>query len=142
MPSQTIRDVMTKDPMKLSAGAPLVEAARAMRDGDVGAVLVMRSGDELCGVVTDRDIAMRAVAEGRHPNQTRLDDVCSHVVTTVKLDDSIDTAVRLMREHAVRRLPVVDEAGRPVGVVSLGDLAVEGDPGSALGEISAADPNR
>jgi CBS domain-containing protein len=142
MPSQTIRDLMTEDPVRLSTGTTVVEAARAMRDRDVGAVLVMKSGDELCGLVTDRDIAMRAVAEGRDPNRTSLDEVCSHQVTTVRAEDSTDTAVRLMREHAVRRLPVVDEGGRPVGIVSLGDLAVEGDPDSALGEISAAEPNR
>jgi CBS domain-containing protein len=143
MPSQTVADVMTKDPVTLSADTSLVEAARAMRDRDVGAVIVLKGdGRDLCGMVTDRDIAMRAVAEGRDPSEAKLDDVCSHEVISVRPDDSVEAAIRLMREHAVRRLPVVDENGGPVGVVSLGDLAVERDPRSALGEISAAEPNR
>lgn len=143
MQSQTVREVMTADPVALSADTALVAAARSMRDRDVGAIIVLRSdGDTVCGMVTDRDIAMRAVADGWDPRRTRLDDVCSHELITLRPDDPVERAMELMREHAVRRLPVVDDGNRPLGIVSLGDLAVERDPGSALGGISAAEPNR
>ena len=142
MPSQTIRDLMTEDPVTLSADTSLVDAARAMRDEDVGDVIVLKAdGRGLCGMVTDRDIVIRAVAEGRDPSETKLDEVCSHEVISARPEDSVQNAVQIMREHSVRRLPVVDDNGSPVGVVSLGDLAVEVDPGSVLGEISAAEPN-
>jgi CBS domain-containing protein len=141
--AQAVREVMTSNPVALSASTPLVEAARAMRDRDVGAVVVLQSdGASACGVVTDRDVAIRAVAEGRDPRATTLDEICSHEVVTVGPDDSIDTAVDLMRQHAIRRLVVVGEGNRPQGILSLGDLAVEREPDSALGEISAAEPNR
>jgi CBS domain-containing protein len=91
-------------------------------------------------VVTDRDIALRIVAEGRDSAATTLADVCSHSLLTVTPTDSVEEAVRLMRTHAIRRLPVVED-GRAVGIVSLGDLAIERDPDSALGEISSAPPN-
>jgi CBS domain-containing protein len=143
MQSQTVREVMTAEPVALSADTALVAAARSMRDRDIGAIIVLRSdGDTVCGMVTDRDIAMRAVADGWDPRRTRLDDVCSHELITLRPDDPVERAMELMREHAVRRLPVVDDGNRPLGIVSLGDLAVEREPGSALGGISAAEPNR
>jgi CBS domain-containing protein len=131
---------MTAKPVALQAGTTLVEAARAMRDHDVGDVLVLED-DRLRGIVTDRDIAIRAVAEGRDPSSTVLGEICSGADVTVAPDDTVDRAVELMRQRAVRRLPVV-ENGRPIGIVSLGDLAVERDPQSTLSDISAADPNR
>ena len=87
-----------------------------------------------------RDIVVRTVAEARDPATTTLADICSHALTTVSPTDSIEQAVQLMRAKAIRRLPVV-EGGQAVGIVSLGDLAVERDPSSALGDISAAPPN-
>jgi CBS domain-containing protein len=138
--AQSIRFVMTAKPLALQAGTTLFEAARAMRDHDIGNVLVLED-DELRGIVTDRDIAIRGVAQGRDPSRTVLGEICSGEMVAVSPDDSVDRAVELMRSSAVRRLPVVEQ-GRPVGIVSLGDLAVETDPASALGEISAADPNR
>lgn len=134
-----IRDVMTKDPQILPASASLVDAARLMRDEDIGPVIVVE-GDQVVGIVTDRDIVVRAVAEDRPPSGTTVADVASRDLTTVSPDDSLDDGVRLMRERAVRRLPVV-EGGKPVGIVALGDLAVERDPDSALADISAAEPN-
>jgi CBS domain-containing protein len=143
MQSRTVREVMTANPVALGGDTALVAAARSMRDRDVGVIIVLRSdGDTVCGVVTDRDIAMRAVADGWDPRRTRLDDVCSHDLVTLRPDDPVERAVELMRQHAVRRLPVVDDSNHPLGIISLGDLAVERDPGSALGEISAAEPNR
>jgi CBS domain-containing protein len=138
--AQTIRDVMTAHPITFPATSSLVEAARAMRDSDIGDVIVVENG-RLCGVVTDRDITVRGVAEGHDVSSLTLGDICSRHLTTLSPMDSVEDAVRLMREKALRRLPVV-EGGKPVGIVSLGDLAVTQDPHSALGNISAAPANR
>lgn len=134
-----IRDVMTKDPQILPASASLVDAAKVMRDEDIGPVIVVEN-DRVVGIVTDRDIVVRAVAEDRSPSATTVGDVASRDLTTVSPGDAVEDAVRLMREGAVRRLPVV-EGGKPVGIVALGDLAVQRDPDSALADISAAEPN-
>jgi CBS domain-containing protein len=139
MMPQRIQDVMTTNPVTLPGTASVHEAARAMRDHNIGDVIVIEH-NEVCGIVTDRDIIVRTVAEARDPATTPLADLCSHALLTVAPTDSIEEAVRLMRTHAIRRLPVV-EGGKAVGIVSLGDLAVERDPDSALGEISAAPPN-
>lgn len=137
--AQKVRDIMTGVPVTLERNQSLVDAARMMRDAAIGDVLVTDNG-RLIGVLTDRDIVVRAVAEARDPGLTTVGEVCSPQVTTVEPDDDLDTAVRLMREQAIRRLPVVDD-GRAVGIVSLGDLAVERDERSALADISAAPPN-
>lgn len=138
MPKQ-IRDVMTDAPLAVGPATTVTEAARAMRDRDVGAVLVME-GEQLRGLVTDRDLVVRVVADGGDIATTPVLDACSEEVITVGPDDPEGRAVDLMRGNALRRLPVV-ENNRPVGIVSLGDLAVDRDPGSALGEISASQPN-
>ncbi len=90
--------------------------------------------------MTDRDITVRAVAEGRDAEGTKLGDICTRDVTTLTPDDSVEDASRLMREKAIRRLPIV-ENDRPVGIVALGDLAEEGDAGHTLEDISEAPPN-
>lgn len=137
---QMIRDVMTPSPIALPSSSTAAEAARAMRDADIGDVIVTENG-QVCSIVTDRDIVVRVVAEGRQPGQTSLGDICSRDLTTLSPTSTVRDALHLMSEKAVRRLPVV-ENGRPVGIVSLGDLAVEREPGSVLGEISSAPPNR
>ncbi len=137
--AQTVRDVMTENLVTLPGSAPLADAARRMREADIGDVIVMANGG-MCGVVTDRDIVVRGIAEGKDPQSTTLDEICSHDVVTVGPDDAVEQAVQLMRQRAVRRLPVV-EGGRPVGIVSIGDLAIERDETSALADISAAEPN-
>jgi CBS domain-containing protein len=137
--TQRIRDVMTADPSTLPEDASVTDAARKMRDEDIGDVLVVRE-DELTAIVTDRDIAVRVVAEDRLPAETPLREIASEDLATVSPDDSIADAVRIMRKKALRRVPVV-ERGRPVGVVSIGDLAVERDTDSALADISASEPN-
>lgn len=137
---QAVRDVMTKDVVTCQAGDNLAQAARKMRDEDIGAVLVMKDS-KLCGIVTDRDIAIRAVADGKDPNQVKLSEVCSQEVVIITPDKPVNEAVKMMRDKALRRLPVVD-GGKPVGVVSLGDLAVDRDGKSVLASISAAEPNR
>jgi CBS domain-containing protein len=137
--AQAVREVMTEGPVSLEDSATVFDAARAMRDGDFGSVIVLKGGS-ICGVVTDRDIVVRAVAEGRDPKSVKLADICRGDVTTVTPEQPVDEVVRLMREKAIRRVPVV-EKGQPVGIVSLGDLAADRDEGSALREISAAPPN-
>ncbi|MFE0798516.1 CBS domain-containing protein [Streptomyces sp. NPDC058812] len=137
--TQYVRDIMTGDPVTVQPQTSVTAVARLMRDRDLGAVLVT-DGDELRGLVTDRDLVVRSVAEGGDPEQTTVAGACSDDVVTVRSDDELNRAVELMREHAVRRVPVVDD-GRPVGIVSLGDLAMERDPESALGDISVARPN-
>jgi CBS domain-containing protein len=137
--AQQIRELMTPNPVGLPGTASVHEAARAMRDAQIGDVIVFEN-NQVCGIVTDRDIVVRILAETRDPATTPLADICSHSIVTVTPTDSVEEAVRLMRTHAIRRLPVVD-GGQAVGIVSLGDLAVERDPGSALGKISGAPPN-
>lgn len=131
---------MTRDPRTVEADDSVVEAARQMREGDVGDVIVTRGG-QVAGIVTDRDIVIRAVAEGRAQESTRVSDVATTDVRALEPSQSVDEAIQAMREHDIRRLPVVAD-GRPVGIVSLGDLAVERDPDSALADISAASPDQ
>ncbi|MEV0225564.1 CBS domain-containing protein [Streptomyces sp. NPDC050704] len=134
-----VREVMTPGVVTVRPDASLVEAAQLMRAQDIGDVLV--AGDhDLVGVLTDRDIALRAVADGVDPLTVSAQAVCTPNPVVIGPDDAVSAAVELMRDHAVRRLPVV-ENGRPVGMVSLGDLAVSQDPESALAEISRALPD-
>jgi CBS domain-containing protein len=131
---QQVKEVMTTRPITLDRDASLVEAARVMRDRGIGDVIVVE-GEDAEGIVTDRDIVIRGVAEGADPNTTRLGQVVSGDLTSVAPDDPVERAIALMREKAVRRLPVL-EGGKPVGVVSLGDLAIQRDADSVLADIS------
>jgi CBS domain-containing protein len=135
-----VRDIMTRNPLTVESGDTVVAAARTMRDANIGDVVILDHG-QVRGILTDRDIVVRALAEGRDPAGTTAGEICSRDVTTLSPSDPIANAVAIMRDQAVRRLPVV-ENGRAVGIVSLGDLAVERDPQSTLGGISAAPPNR
>lgn len=134
-----VREVMTKDPIALQSDAPVIDAARKMRDEDIGPVIVLE-GDSVCGIVTDRDITLRVVAEGKDATSTKLAEICSKNPTTVSPDEGIADAIKLMKEHAIRRLPVV-QGGRPVGIVALGDLSVAADVDPAVERISEAPPN-
>jgi CBS domain-containing protein len=134
-----IREVMTPNPVTLDSQTPVMQAAQAMRENDIGDVVVRYDG-QLCGIVTDRDIVVRVLAAGKDPNATRLESVCSHDMLTVSPDQDASDAIRLMRERAIRRLPVV-ENNNLLGIVSLGDLAMALDPHSTLGDISAASPS-
>ena len=136
---QTVREVMTPNPKTLAPGATVMEAAHAMRESDIGNVVVLDNG-RLCGILTDRDIVVRALALGSDPVRTRVGDICSRDLTTISPDESVGQAVRLMRDKAIRRLPVEDQ-GRVVGVVTLGDVAIDADRRSALADVSAAPPN-
>ena len=133
-----VKDVMTRPVHLIEPDASLVAAAHRMRDENVGS-LPVGAGEELLGMITDRDIVVRCVAEGGDTKNAKVGDVCSADLTTVNADATIEEAARIMRDKALRRLPVVDR-GMPVGIVTLGDLAVQADPSSALGGISAARP--
>jgi CBS domain-containing protein len=137
--AQKVSDLMTSAPASLRPAQPLTEAAKAMREQGIGSVLVVDDG-RLKGLVTDRDIVVRAVADGRDPGRTTLAEVCSPDLVTAAPDDDADTAVQRMRERGVRRIPVVD-GDRPVGVLSIGDMAIERDERSALADISVQKPN-
>ncbi|OLT22082.1 oxidoreductase [Actinomadura sp. CNU-125] len=137
--ARKIRDIMTGSPTSVSPELDIVTVARAMRDEDIGAVLVAE-GDEMQGLVTDRDLVVRGLAAGDDPRQVKIGGLASRATATIGPDDTTDKAAQLMRERSVRRLPVVED-GRPVGIVSIGDLAVEKDSESALADISAARPN-
>ncbi|MEU6355112.1 CBS domain-containing protein [Streptomyces sp. NPDC047072] len=121
MRAELVRDVMTPGVVAVRPDASLVEAAQLMRAQDIGDVVVA-DGQRVVGVLTDRDIAVRAVADGADPLTVSAQSVCTPDPVTVAPGDPVAQAVALMREHAIRRLPVVED-GLPVGMVSLGDLA-------------------
>ncbi|WP_432056354.1 CBS domain-containing protein [Streptomyces sp. bgisy022] len=137
--TQYVKDVMTPGVVAVRPDASIAEAAQLMRAQDIGDVVVA-DGERVVGVLTDRDITVRAVADGRDPQGVSAVSVCTPDPLILAPDDPVSTAARLMRDQAVRRIPVV-ENGLPVGVVSLGDLAEARDPESALAGISRADPD-
>lgn len=139
--AQAIRDIMTQDLTTCPGDTNLVDAARRMRDDDVGDVIVVDDGGTMTGIVTDRDITIRAVAEQRDPTSTTVDDVASHDIATLGPNNDMDDATRIMRERAVRRLPIT-EGGKPVGIISVGDLAVTRDVDPVVSDISAKPANR
>jgi signal-transduction protein with cAMP-binding, CBS, and nucleotidyltransferase domain len=131
-----VRDIMTPDPVVLPATTTVKDGARRLRDDDIGNVLIEEDGT-LRGIVTDRDLAVRVLAEGLDPESVTLGDACTSDLLTIAPQDDLGDAVREMRRHAVRRVPVTDD-GAAIGVLSIGDLAVIEDPESALADISAA----
>ena len=136
--SQRIREVMTSNPATVESSSTVVEAARIMKQEDAGVVPVTENG-RLTGMVTDRDIAIRVVAEGMDPQSTVIREVASKDLVTIDPDQDLDEALRLMAKHKVRRLPVVEEDGRLVGVLAQADVAREGDDtqtGQVVQEIS------
>jgi CBS domain-containing protein len=129
----SIRDVMTSNPRAIDPSTPVMEAANSMRSEGVGSIPIVK-GDRLVGMLTDRDIVVRGVAEGRDPQSTSAGEIASRDLVTIDPDQSLDEAARLMARHQVRRLPVVEEDGRLVGIVSQGDVAQVGDD-SLTGEV-------
>ena len=121
-----IQDVMTQKLCSIDAEKPVSYAAKMMRDEDVGFAPIVE-GDRLVGTLTDRDIAVKVVAEGRDPNSTRVQEIASTDLVTVDPQQDLDEALRLMASNQVRRLPVVEEDGRLVGVVAQKDVAEQGD---------------
>jgi CBS domain-containing protein len=137
--AQTISEVMMPSPVTVRADEPIQGAATLMREQGVGDLIVVE-GQEVRGIVTDRDLVVRGLAAGHDPT-TPVGEMCSEQLATVDADADVDQAVAIMRDRALRRLPVVSE-GRLVGIVSIGDLAISQDPQSALADISAAPPNK
>lgn len=135
-----IREVMSTKPVTLPLSATVQEAAQAMREQDLGDIIVLDEKEQICGILTDRDITVRAVAEGRDPREVPIGEISSRELVTLSPDDEVGDAVKLMTQKAIRRLPVVDNA-KPVGIVSLGDLAVTQDSDSGLAAISSAPAN-
>jgi len=135
-----VRDVMTAAPIAVDPLAPMEAVARVMRDADVGVVLVA-DPDQVYGLVTDRDLVVRALASGEDVRRADVSTVCSARLAVVGPDEDMDAARREMEAHGVRRLPVVQD-GDVVGMVSLGDLAAATEPDSTLGRISSAPANQ
>ena len=139
--ARQVRDTMRSDPVSVQPDTPIQQVAALMDEHEIGDVLVTE-GEKLVGIITDRDIVVRAIAHGKAARDTPAKEVCSNGgdLATVGPDDDLGEALRLMREKAVRRIPVV-ENGKPVGIVSLGDVALEGRGLEALRDISAASPD-
>ena len=135
---KSIQDVMTSNPCAIDANQPVSYAAKMMKDEDVGLAPIVE-GDRLVGALTDRDITVRVVAEGKDPQTVKVREVASTDVITVDPQQDLDEALKLMARHQVRRLPVVEEDGRLVGVVAQADVAEEAKPkkvGELVEEIS------
>jgi CBS domain-containing protein len=137
---RAVREVMTSPVETVTPDASLAEAAKTMQRKDIGDVLVVGNGGEIRGILTDRDLAIRSLAEDRDPSDISAGDIMSPVTATVEPSATVSEALDLMRRHDVRRLPVVS-GGAPVGIVSLGDLSRSGGAGAALADISTAPAN-
>jgi CBS domain-containing protein len=120
--AKTIHDLMTSNPSTIEPDKTVADAAKLMRDEDAGLIPIVE-GQKLAGTITDRDIAIRVVAEGKDPQSSTVRDVMTSRLVTVDPDQDLDEALRLMAEHQVRRLPVVEEDGRLVGIVAQADIA-------------------
>jgi CBS domain-containing protein len=133
-----ISDAMTSNPCAIDADKPVAYAAKMMKDEDVGFAPIVE-GARLVGALTDRDIAMKVVAEGKDPETTAVRDIAQTNVVTVEPDQDLDEALQMMARYQVRRLPVVSEDQMLVGVVAQGDIAQEAKPkkvGEMVEEIS------
>ncbi|MGA4684257.1 MULTISPECIES: CBS domain-containing protein [Micromonospora] len=135
-----VSDVMTRQVVYLPAETPLDEAARVMKESDIGDVVVT-DGATLAGMLTDRDIVVRAVAERADPGTTTIGSIITREVVMIEQNCTANEAASLMRERNIRRVLVCDNERKLVGIVSLGDLAMQLDPQSALSDISEAAPN-
>ena len=137
---QTLKDVMSHDVQVIGPDGTIREAAQQMRQGDFG-MMPVEENNYMIGVLSDRDIAIRAIAEGKDAN-TKVRDIMSRDVIVANEDDSVEDASRLMSKHQIRRLPVVNAEKQLVGIVALGDFAVESEDidiaAEALSEISKA----
>jgi len=132
-----IRDVMTSNPQSVEPSTPVQQVARLMRDQDVGPIPIVEKGS-VTGIVTDRDIVLNIVAEGKDPS-TPVSEIASRDLITVDPEQTLDEALRLMAQHQVRRLPVCEEDGRLVGIIAQADVARSGDDqrtGEVVEEIS------
>jgi CBS domain-containing protein len=122
--AHTVQAVMTKNPTTVTPDTPATEAARIMKTENTGIVPIV-DGDRLGGVITDRDLTLRILAEGKSPD-TKVGELASKDLVTIDPQQSLEEAARLMAEHQIRRLPVVEEDGRLVGILAQKDLAEAG----------------
>ena len=135
---QSVSEIMARNVVTLSTSSSIEDAARRMRDDDIGNVIVLDDNNQLAGIVTDRDITVRAVAEGR--TSATIGEICSGDLVTASPSDDLQAVAERMRQANVRRIPVVED-GQAVGIISLGDLAIEGNAEDTLTDISAAAGN-
>ena len=141
--TRQIRDVMTPNPQTVTEGDSVHDAARIMKEQDTGVVPVV-DGKKIIGTITDRDIVVRCVADGKNPLDASVKDVMTRSVRKVKEDATINEVITLMSSSEIRRVPVVNSRDEIVGIVSIGDLAADGEKnkvGSAMEQISQAPPN-
>jgi CBS domain-containing protein len=140
-----VRDVMTPNPDCVSDDAGIQEAARIMKEKDTGVVPVVDGGKKILGLITDRDIVVRGIAEGKDLSSCRVNEIMTKQVRSVREDAPVDEALRLMSSAEVRRVPVVNNRDEIVGILSIGDIAIEGNKvsrvGKAIEDISQAPPN-
>jgi len=129
-----VRELMTKDPRTVQPEASAVDAAKLMRDEDAGVAPIAAGDGRLVGIVTDRDIAIRVVAEGKDPGSTKVKDIASQNLVTIDPQQDLDEVLRLMAKHQVRRLPVVEEDGKLIGIVAQADIARHTDA-ARTGEV-------
>lgn len=137
-----LSNIMTGGVQWIAPGASLAEAAKKMASQDIGSLPVCSGERKVVGIITDRDITVRAVARGLDPHQTRVQDVMTREVLSCRADSEVDAACELMERRQVRRLVVTDEQDAPIGIVSLGDLALtlrETQSGEVLRKVSEPD---
>lgn len=134
---RSCQDVMTKNPATCGPQSPVTEAAQLMEREGVGSIPVCENG-KLEGILTDRDIAVRVVASGKDPRQTKIQDVMTHDPESVKASDSIDRALEMMESRQVRRIPVIDGGGKLVGIIAQADIATRLGDDQATGEVVEA----
>ena len=138
MGGRKVHEVMTDNPRCVTPETPVAEAARLMKSEDVGSLPILE-GDKVTGIVTDRDIVLQAVAEGKDPSGMPVREIASRELVTIRPDEDLSEALQLMASYQVRRLPVVDEDNRLVGVLAQADVAAgakEKDSGQMLQDIS------
>ena len=135
---EKIKEAMTANPRTVTADSTVAEAARLMRDEDAGIIPIIE-GERLVGVVTDRDIAIKVAAEGKDAQSTKVSEIAASNLVTIDPQQDLDEALKLMAKHQVRRLPVVEEDGKLVGILAQADVARHADPertGKVVEEIS------
>ena len=131
-------DIMTKDLVYSLPSDMVSDVAKLMKDEDIGPVLIVddsHDGKRLVGIVTDRDLALKVVGEGRDPNSTRVEDVMTGSLVTCRADDDVEHAVRAMAQNQLRRIPVVDDSGQLVGIISQADVATRLNEPQSTAEV-------
>lgn len=131
------REVMTKDLIYASPQDTIVEVAQLMKNEDIGPVLIVDNDDSktLVGIVTDRDLVLKVIAEGHDPKTTRVEEVMSKELVTCRADDDVDVAMQAMAQFQLRRIPVIEDANRLVGIISQADIATRVDEPEKTAEV-------